>query len=343
VTRSARSDCEVTTIALSELLDLATRALRSAGASEAMAASTAEALVAAEAQGLSSHGMARVAQYATHLRNGRADGSAVAEIVRERGGALLVDAHCGLAFPACRLAVDEAIRRAAQFGVAFAGVTNSHHFGVAAWHLEPVARARMVGLAFGNSPAAMPAAGGKRALFGTNPIAAVFPRRDDPLLTIDLSLSEVARGKVMVAAKEGRPIPLGWALDAAGQPTTDAKAALAGSMLAMGGNKGAMLALIVELLVTALTGAAIGFEATSFFVDAGNRPRIGQAFLVVDPSALGGADVYFERVETLVQAMLADEGVRLPGARRAALAREASVNGVEVSPALAAQLRALAA
>jgi len=333
----------VTTIALSELLDLARRALRGAGASDAMASSTAEALVAAEAQGLSSHGIARVAQYATHLRNGRADGSAVAEIVGERGGALLVDARCGLAFPACRLAVDEAIRRATRFGVAFAGVTNSHHFGVAAWHLEPVARARMVGLAFGNSPAAMPAAGGKRALFGTNPIAAIFPRRDDPPLTIDLSLSEVARGKVMVAAREGRPIPIGWALDAEGHPTTDAKAALAGSMLAMGGNKGAMLALIVELLVTALTGAAIGFEATSFFVDEGNRPRIGQAFLVVDPAALGGTDAYFERVETLVHAMLEDEGVRLPGARRAALAREASMNGVEVSPALAAQLRTLAA
>jgi len=104
-----------------------------------------------------------------------------------------------------------------------------------------------------------------------------------------------------------------------------------------------MLARIVELLVTALTGAAIGFEATSFFVDEGNRPRIGQAFLVVDPGALGGTDVYFERVETLVHAMLEDEGVRLPGARRAALAREASTNGVEVSPALAAQLRTLAA
>ena len=135
------------------------------------------ALVDAEAQGLSSHGVARVAQYATHLRNGRADGTRhAASIARERGGAVLIDARCGLAFPACALAVAEAVRRAREFGVSFAGVTNSHHFGVAAWHLAPVAQARMVGLAFGNSPAAMPAAGGRRALFGTNPIAAVFPR-----------------------------------------------------------------------------------------------------------------------------------------------------------------------
>jgi len=332
----------MTTATLGELRELAARALQRAGASQPMAESTAAALVGAEAQGLSSHGVARVAQYAAHLRNGRADGSATPVVLRERGGAVLIDARCGLAFPACARAVDEAIRRAREFGVSFAGVTNSHHFGVAAWHLAPVANARMVGLALGNSPAAMPMAGGKHALFGTNPIAAVFPRNAAPPLTIDLSLSEVARGKVMAAAKEGRPIPLGWALDARGQPTTDARAASQGSMLAMGGAKGAMLALVVELLVTALTGAAMGFEASSFFVDEGNRPRIGQAFLAIDPDALAGSATYFARVETLVTAMLDDEGVRLPGERRAALARSAASTGVEIAPALLQQLRDLA-
>jgi len=332
----------MTMIALAELRDFASRALQRAGASETMAMMTAAALVDAEAQGLSSHGIARVAQYATHLRNGRADGRAIPVIAGERGGAVLIDARCGLAFPACALAVGEAVSRAREFGVSFAAVTNSHHFGVAAWHLAPIAQARMVGLAFGNSPAAMPAAGGRRALFGTNPIAAVFPREASPPLTIDLSLSEAARGKVMVAAKEGRPIPLGWALDAHGQPTTDAKAALQGSMLAMGGTKGAMLALVVELLVTALTGAAMGFEASSFFVDEGNRPRIGQAFVAIDPDALAGNARYFERVETLVTAMLDDEGVRLPGARRAALAECAAQDGVDIAPALLQQLQVLA-
>ena len=333
----------MTMIALAELREFASRALQHAGASETMAMMTAAALVDAEAQGLSSHGIARVAQYATHLRNGRADGRAIPVIAGERGGAVLIDARCGLAFPACALAVGEAVSRAREFGVSFAAVTNSHHFGVAAWHLAPIAQARMVGLAFGNSPAAMPAAGGRRALFGTNPIAAVFPREASPPLTIDLSLSEAARGKVMVAAKEGRPIPLGWALDAHGQPTTDAKTALQGSMLAMGGTKGAMLALVVELLVTALTGAAMGFEASSFFVDEGNRPRIGQAFVAIDPDALAGNARYFERVETLVTAMLDDEGVRLPGARRAALAECAAQDGVDIAPALLQQLQVLAA
>jgi (2R)-3-sulfolactate dehydrogenase (NADP+) len=327
---------------LQELTTLATRALQRAGANDAMAAATARALVAADAQGLASHGVARVAQYATHLRNGRADGMATPSIIRSKGAALLVDARHGLAFPACELAVAGAIERAAALGVAFAGVTNSHHFGVAALHLAPVAAAGMVGLAFGNSPAAMPPAGGKRPLFGTNPIAAVFPRASGAPLTIDLSLSEVARGKVMMAAKRGEPIPLGWALDRDGVPTTDAQAALTGSMLPMGGAKGAMLALVVELLVCALTGAALGFEADSFFVDEGNRPRLGQAFLVIDPDALAGRDAYGERVETLVAAMGRDDGVRLPGARREALAAHARAHGVEIAPALARQLQRLA-
>jgi len=329
-------------VALGVLTDLATRALARAGANPAMAAATAAALVYAEARGLGGHGASRIPQYSIHLANGRADGSAQPEIVRAKGGAILVDAKCGLAFPACALAIDEAIRRAREFGVAYAGVTNSHHFGAAAYHLEPVGAAGFVGLAFGNSPAAMAAAGGRRPLLGTNPIAAVFPRRAAPAIIIDLSLSEVARGKMMVAAKEGKPIPLGWALDRDGKPTTDANAALHGSMLPMGGAKGAMLALVVELLVTALTGAAMGFEASSFFVDEGNRPRIGQGFLVVDPDALAGNAAYHERIETLADAMLADPGVRLPGERRRALAARAEVEGVLLSDALYAQLQKLA-
>jgi (2R)-3-sulfolactate dehydrogenase (NADP+) len=332
-------------VAVTELRTLVQRALQSAGANEAMAAATARALVLAESQGIGSHGLSRVGQYATHLKNGRCNGAALPRVARERGGAVQVDAGEGLAFAACDLAIREAIERARTHGVAFAGVMNSHHGGVLVDHLRAVAAAGMVGLGFANSPEAMPAAGGKHPIFGTNPVAAAFPRRNaDPLL-IDLSLSEAARGKVMVAAKKGEPIPLGWALDAAGHPTTDAKAALAGSMLPIGAvssTKGAMLALIVELLVTAVIGAQFGFEASSFFVDEGNRPRIGQAFIVVDPGALAGSDHYLDRIEVLVAEMLKDEGVRLPGARREALRRQAEAEGIEVADAVLASLRAAA-
>jgi (2R)-3-sulfolactate dehydrogenase (NADP+) len=266
----------------------------------------------------------------------------VPRIVHERGGAALIDAGSGLAFPACALAVEQAAIRAREHGVTFVGVTNSHHFGAAAYHLEALADAGLVALALSNSPAAMPAWGGKRPLFGTNPIAAVFPRRGGARLVIDLSLSQVARGKLMIAARDNQPIPLGWALDAEGQPTTDPKAGLAGSMLPAGGVKGAMLALIVELLACALTGAHFGFETESFFVDDGGPARLGQAFLAIDPGALAGNDAYLDRVETLVDAMLEDEGVRLPGERRRKLRDEALKHGVDLPDALMAQLREMA-
>ena len=342
-------------LSIAQAQALVSAALRRAGANEAMAAATARALVLAEAQGLASHGLSRVAQYCTHLRNGRVNGAAVPVVAQGKGGAAVVDAREGLAFPACELAVVEAIRRAGEFGISIVGVTNSHHCGVVVDHLRAVADAGMVGLAFANSPSAMPAAGGKHPIFGTNPVAAVFPRRQDrsapegarDALMIDLSLSEVARGKLMVAAKEGKAIPLGWALDAQGQPTTDPKAGMDGSMLpfgtgaangpgAAGSPKGAMLALVVELLVTALIGAQFGFEASSFFVDAGNRPRIGQAFIVIDPGALAGRESFLDRIEVLVREMLVDEGVRLPGARREALRRQAEVAGITVADAMLA-------
>ncbi len=317
--------------------------LQKAGANAAMAHSTARALVLAESQGLGSHGLSRVAQYSTHLRNGRANGTAEPQVLTQQGGALLVDAQEGLAFPACDLAVQRAVAAAQTQGVALAGVVRSHHCGVVVDHLRPVAAAGMVGLGFSNSPAAMPAAGGRHAIFGTNPVAAVFPRAAaDPLL-IDLSLSEVARGKLMVAAKAGHPIPEGWALDADGRPTTDPQAGLAGSMLPIGAAsspKGAMLALVVELLVTAVIGARFGFEASSFFVDEGNRPGIGQAFIVIDPGALAGRDSFLARVEVLIAEMQRDEGVRLPGARREALRVKALAEGLEVPDALVTAWRA---
>ena len=337
-------------LSLDQLRTEVAAALQSAGAQRAMAECTARALVLAEAQGLGSHGLSRVAQYATHLKNGRVDGQAVALVRQRKGAALVIDAAEGLAFPACELAVREAITTAQQHGVAFAGVVRSHHCGVLVDHLRAVADAGLVGIGLTNSPAAMPAAGGAHPIFGTNPVAAVFPRRGaDPLL-IDLSLSEVARGKIMVAAKEGRAIPEGWALDADGKPTTDAKAALAGSMLPFGSgaasgpgaassSKGAMLALVVELLVTAVIGANFGFEASSFFVDEGNRPGIGQAFIVIDPGALAGREAFSSRVEILVEEMLKDDGVRLPGARREALRRHAEAEGIDVSDTLLATWR----
>lgn len=324
-----------------EINSLVQSALIHAGASPSQAQATAEALVFAEACGLPSHGLSRVSMYVSHLKAGRVIGNAEPVIKNQRASAALIDAGNGFAFPACRMAVDQAIAKARQHGIAIAAVTNSHHFGMAAYHLDPVAGAGMVGIACGNSPAAMPAAGGKRAIFGTNPIAAIFPRTGHPPVSVDLSLSEVARGKLMVAADRGESIPLGWALDQDGNPTTDPKKGLTGSMLAVGGTKGAMLALVVELLVTTLTGAHFGAEADTFFKPEGNQPQLGQVFIVIDPKALGGDAVYAERIEALLTAMLSDEGVRLPGQRRIQLLEAAKQTGLNVPQSVLDTIHAL--
>jgi (2R)-3-sulfolactate dehydrogenase (NADP+) len=328
-------------ISWSELQTLAAGALAAAGANLEAAETTAHALVLADASGLASHGVSRIPLYCAHLRHGRVDGSAQPTVQASRGATCVVDAADGLAYPACNLAVSEAIGRAREFGIGLAAVVRSNHFGAAAQHLEPVAAAGLVGLALSNSPAAIAPWGGKQSLFGTNPIAAVFPRRNAAPLVIDLSLSEVARGKLLVAAQNKKRIPLNWALDGAGNPTDDPEEGLRGSMMPAGGVKGAMLALWVELLIGAVVGASFGFEADSFFSETGNRARLGQLFLVIDPGALAGLDGYHTRLEVLVEAMTADAGVRLPGDRREAARRQARENGLSIPDRLLVDLRSL--
>lgn len=328
-------------ISIDNLTELAARALRKAGANRTNAAATARALVAADVEGLATHGVSRVSLYVQHLKDGRADGRAKPRIVKRKGATCLIDAGGGLAYAGAALAAREAIKRAQRYGVAFVGVTNSHHFGAAAYHLAPIAEAGCVGLAFTNSPAAINAWGGKKAFYGTNPIAAIFPRRDAAPIVIDLSLTEVVRGKIMLYAREGKAIPLGWAVDKDGNPTTDPRAALTGSLAAIGGVKGTVLAMIVELLCVALTGAAFSFENDTYF-EPGNRPRIGHALLAIDPRALAGAEVFFSRVEDMSAKLLEDEGVRLPGARRQQAARQARVSGVTLPDALYEELATLA-
>ena len=324
-----------------DLLRLARVALERAGANSKMAEAAARHLVRAEEQGLPTHGMSRVPFYCGMLRKGRADGAAQPVMVAERAGVCLIDNRDGLPYVSAQWAVDEAIQRARRNGIGFAGIRNSAHVGVLGIHLQPIAEAGLVGLAFTNSPAAIPAWGGKKALFGTNPVAGVFPRSNKQPLIIDLALTTVVRGRIMMAMRKGERIPEGWALDRHGKPTTDPKEAIEhGSLFPIGGAKGAMLGLMFELICAALTGSAIGPEADSFFSEDGNRPRIGQAFIAIDPSGLAGLDKYFERTEAVVSAMLADPEVRLPGARR--FASEASAKkGIEVPDELVAQIEKL--
>jgi len=320
---------------------MARAALEKAGANSKMAEAAARHLVRAEEQGLPTHGMSRVPFYCSMLRKRRADGAAQPAMIADRAATCLIDNRDGLPYVSAQWAIEEVIQRARRNGIGFAGIRNSAHVGVLGIHLLPVAQAGLVGFAFTNSPAAIPAWGGKKALFGTNPVAAAFPRKDARPLVIDLAMTTVVRGRIMMAMRRGERVPEGWALDRHGKPTTDPKEAIEhGSLFPIGGAKGAMLALMFELVCAALTGSAIGPEADSFFSEEGNVPRIGQSFIAVDPGALAGMEKFSERVETVVRTMLADPEVRLPGARRFA-AEASSRKGIEVPDELIAQIEKL--
>ncbi len=328
----------MTRVTLAEAEALGLQAMAAAGFAEDEARAAVAALVLAERDGLASHGLARLGYYLDQARAGkvRADAAPAVEI---DGAVVRVDAGHGLAFAAVERGLDAGIVVARRLGIAAVAVGRSHHFGVAGHPVERLARVGLIGIAFANSPAAMAPWGGRRALYGTNPIAFGAPRAGDEPLVIDLSLSRAARGKVMIAQKKGEAIPEGWALDANGRPTTDAAAALAGTMIPAGGAKGAALALMVELLCAGLTGSKFAFEAGSLFDAEGPPPGLAHLILILDPARFGGH--FAARAEAMFAAIEAEDGARLPGARRAA-ERAARCDALELSATLVAELEALA-
>jgi (2R)-3-sulfolactate dehydrogenase (NADP+) len=326
------------TISLADAHALTLAALVAAGTSPANAHAVADALIAAEADGLASHGLSRVAAYADQAKAGKVAGAAVPVLNANAPGALFVDAKDGFAYPAIAAGIAKGIDMAKAAGVVGIGIGNSHHFGAAGYHVEAAAKAGLVALLFGNSPSAIAPWGGSKALFGTNPIAFAAPRAGKAPLVVDLSLSKVARGKIMVAAQKGEAIPEGWALDPDGNPTTDPKKAMAGTMLPLGDAKGAALVLMVEILAAALTASNFGYEASSFFDAKGGPPRVGQFFLLIDPARFAGP-AFATRLETLLGAILAQSGTRLPGERRLKLRAAAATGGIKVPADLLADLR----
>lgn len=322
--------------------DLVTRALVASRTSQENARSVARALVAAETDGQGGHGLSRVPSYAAQARAGKIDGLAVPVVTQTRAASLMIDAKHGFAYPAFDAARARLVELAQDTGVAAAGFHMSSHAGALGLEVEKLAEAGLVAIAFANTPKAMAPAGGKRALLGTNPIAFAAPQRGAAPLVVDLALSEVARGKIMAAAQKGVPIPESWALDADGKPTTDAKAALAGTVRPLGGAKGFALAIMVEVLAAALVGARLSKDATSFFDDKGGPPEVGQLIVAIDPGALAGQDAMLDRIGDLASAMAGDGDARMPGTRRLALRERARREGLQVDAKLAAEIEALA-
>ena len=325
-------------LTLSEADELAAAALRRCHTSEGNAATVAKALVRAEAEGLASHGLLRLPIYAAQTRAGKIDGHATPTVEEPRPALLWIDARNGFACPA----LDEAVRALPKVarlqGLAAAAIRRSHHCGVAGHPVRKLADAGMVAMLFANAPAAMAPWGGKRAVFGTDPIAFGCPVAGHEPIVVDMSLSKVARGNILTAMRKGEPIPEGWAFDSDGNPTTDPEAALAGTMVPLGDAKGTALALMVELLAAGLSGAFYAYEASSFLDAEGPPPGTGQFIIAIDAAAFGDS---LNRFAALAAAIEEQPGARLPGTRRAEYFRKAEQFGLNVSDRLIAEINAL--
>lgn len=323
---------------LDEVEALAFAWLREAGATEDQARPVARSIRMAERDGVRSHGLMYLPIYAEHLACGKVDGKAVPQMSRPRVGALAVDAAHGFAHPAIDLGLPTLIDAARSYGIAAMTLRRSYNCGILGHHAERIAEAGLIGLCFTHAPASIAPVGGHRPVIGTNPFALAVPDgRGGARFVLDQSASVVAKSEVILRARRGEPIPEGWALDAAGQPTTDPAAGLQGSMLPAGGQKGFGVGLLVEVLASALAGATPSRDASPFSGPVGGPPATGQCFIAIDPSA--HAPGFTTRIAELAEAIEAQEGTRLPGARRMAARERTGTDGVTVDGDLASRLQ----
>ncbi len=329
-----------TTISIDEATELCNRALAAVGTRETNAAIVSNALVRGEIDGHIGHGLSRLPSYVAQVRTGKINGRAMPTIEDVKPGLIRVNAGFGFAYPAIRVTLPELENRATKTGIAAAAIYHSHHFGVAGHPCEDLARRGLVSFVYGNSPKAIAPAGSKEKVLGTNPIAFGAPLDGDPLI-IDFAVSTVARGKILAAKQQGQSIPEGWAIGPDGKPTTDPEVALQGSMLPIGGAKGAALALMVEVMSACLAGAALGVEASSLFEAQGDSPDLGQVILAIDGAALSN-NTFAGRMRDLATVYQELDGARFPGLSRLENRKRAAQQGLIVPAVLDREIRVLA-
>lgn len=331
---------ETKTLSLTEIEDLAFRALTHVGTSEQNARPLAVATAATEADGVASHGLAYIPIYCEHVTCGKVDGGATPRLDTPRPGVITVDAGTGFAHAAIDKGFEALIPLARSQGIAALAISNSYNCGVLGYHTHRLASAGLLGIGFTNAPASIAPSGGAKPVVGTNPFSIAAPGEDGPTVLIDQSASTIAKSEVMKHAREGKPIPVGWALDADGNPTTVPDVGLKGSMAPSGGYKGVGVALMTEIMAAAMTGATLGIDASPFSGTAGGPPKTGQFFMAIDPAATSGG-AFAQRMTDLVGAIHGQDGAHLPGDGRGAWRAKAAQEGVAVNVATLDKINAI--
>lgn len=307
-----------------------------AGMPEVDARIFANALLDADLHGISTHGMSRLDIYLRRIQLGLIDPRATLRVERLRGGILVIDAANGVGHVQGVKALDLLIPLAKENGIAAATIRNSQHFGALSYYCCRAADQGCVLLAMTNCEPAMSPTGGVDAFFGTNPVAASFPTGKGFPIKIDLATAAIARGNIIAAAKKNEPIPVGWALDANGESTTDPQQALLGTVLTMAGHKGYALALMVELLSGVLSGAAVGPAVGSMYKNLDRPQNVGHFFCLLSIDAFMERGEFIRRVDAMVDQIKAGskragvDEILVPGERSARRADENRRIGISI-------------
>lgn len=304
----------------------------------------ARALIDADLQGISTHGISRLNIYLQRIEKGLIAPKAELTVERNGGSVLALDAGNGLGQIQAIKALNLLIPLARRNGIAAATIRNSQHFGVLSYYCNRAADEGLILLAMTNCEPAMSPEGGYQAFFGTNPIAASFPTGKGFNVKIDLATSIVARGNIIAAQKKKQSIPEGWALDRHGEPTTDAQEALLGTVLTMAGHKGYALALMVEGFSSVLSGAAIGPGIGSMYKDLDRKQDVGHFFCLFNISAFLDLAEFKKRIDKTIDQIKGSkrrpgvDEILIPGERSSRNVEANQVRGIIISDETLAEL-----
>lgn len=335
-------------ITAESLRDLYYRMLLAVNTGEEEASITADVLIDADLHGLETHGALRVPAYMRVAKENVIEATQKPEIEWRRGAVSLINGNNGWGQPACKLAINEVITNAKNFGIGAVGIHNTNHIGTCAYYGRLLAKAGLVGFVTTNSPANMPPTGGAEPVLGTNPICFSAPASGGRIVVVDMATSVVAKGKILLANERGENIPVGWAVDKDGRPTTDPKAALSGYLLPVGGPKGYGLALFADIFSGVLTGAQVAKNLNTMYSPELKKSGVG-AFMFGIDTALFGTDDVSERMDALINMVVGSklaEGVEkiyLPGEIEEATSKRKQSEGLSLSASILANLNKAAA
>lgn len=332
------------TLSLAEVEQLTRDALSACGASGEQLKIATQSVLDAECDGIRAVGLNYLPIYCGHLQHHKLRGDAVPDHHQIAPSAIQSNAANGFAHTAYVESENDFYALARTQGIAALTIVNSYSAGVVGWFVQRMAENGLMGIGFANSPSAVSPAPGARPFFGTNPMAFAVPRKNAAPIVADMATSQVALVTIKQRAAAGEPIPLGWGYNADGELTEDASAVINGGSLApVGGYKGTLLGMLVDVLAGALAGPNCSYAAPMFKNNEGTYPAVGQFFLAIAPGRFypDNADQFSSRVEQMLQALVEEPGVRLPGDRRQSCRQKAKNQGVEVPVSLYEKLKSL--